>query len=170
MRANKAPNNRTLQCSHCTASRQLATEEPKGERKRTQQPERGARKHIVATIIITKTCGLKLAILDLHNHGEKRRGGRTVRPARVITGGTGARDGAEDDVGDGVGDGVGDDAGDDESRAAGGRAHCLLGDGRGCCGADISWVKKGFNLSTETVQGFPARDNTNVFSPGCSTS
>ena len=36
--------------------------------------------------------------------------------------------------------------------------------------ADISQLKKGFSLSTDTVQGLPARDNTKVFSPGCSTS
>ena len=52
---------------------------------------------------------------------------------------------------------AGDAAGGNE--AAAGDAALIGGDG-----ADLSAGKKGFNLSTETVQGLPARSNMNVFS------
>ena len=92
----------------------------------------------------------------------KRSGGRTDRPNRVRTGG---EDGEGDNIAECCGDEAagGKDCGDD---TAGGEGPDRGLEGTGeFVGADISGGKKGFNLSTETVQGFPDLTKTNVFSP-----
>ena len=92
----------------------------------------------------------------------KRSGGRTNRPDRVRTGG---EDGDGDDTVECCGDGAagGKNCGDDTAGGEG-RDQELEGEGE-FVGADISGGKKGFNLSTETVQGFPDLTKTNVLSP-----
>ena len=96
---------------------------------------------------------LESSVFNLH--GEKRHGGRIIRPALVTTVGAGAGAGAVGEAGD-------EDEEDDEEtgvEAAGGE-----GTLRGDRGADSAGEKHGFNRSMETVQGLSALHNTKVFS------
>ena len=75
------------------------------------------------------------------DQGENLSGGRRRRPKREV----------------GVGCGIGAAGGTEETGKAGAREGELR---VGVVGADMTGGKHGFNLSTDTVQGFPARHRT----------